>query len=215
MPPKPSRPARNPFRIGGIVTGAYFTDRAGELRRIMDVLRKPQGKLLVTGPRRMGKTSTLARAVERLSRDGDAALLADLSTATTTVDLANRVLAAATASLGRRWKDVVAELVGRIQLEVTLNPNRTGGALPSLSLRYRTAPIEEQNATLGQVLDAIDDLAGKRGVTVGVVLDEFQEIARVDGGEAAEWHLRRLYDKIVEIDIFSQIKNQTVILFAV
>ena len=75
----------------------------------MDVLREPQGKLLVTGPRRMGKTSTLARAVERLRRDGDAALLADLSTATTTVDLANRVLAAATASLGRRWKDVVAE----------------------------------------------------------------------------------------------------------
>lgn len=189
--PNPSGPAHNPFRIGGIVTGAYFTDRAGELRRIMGVLREPQGKLLVTGPRRMGKTSTLARAVERLTRDGEAALLADLSTATTTVDLANRVLAAATASLGRRWKDVVAELVGRIQLEVTLNPyGGTGGTLPSLSLRYRTAPMEEQNATLGQVLDAIDDLAGKRGVTVGVVLDEFQEIARVDGGEAAEWHLR-------------------------
>ena len=64
-----SAPA-NPFRIGGVVTGRHFTDRADELRRVMNALGDPQGRLLVLGPRRMGKTSTLSRAVQRLEKRG-------------------------------------------------------------------------------------------------------------------------------------------------
>jgi hypothetical protein len=39
------------------------------------------------------------------------------------------------------------------------------------------------------VLDAVERLAADRGVTIGLALDEFQEVTRF-GGEDAEWHLR-------------------------
>src|ERR1019366_6511346 len=45
-----------------------------------------------------------------------------------------------------------------------------------------------QEASLARVLDLLDELAGKRKMTLGLVLDEFQEIARF--GEHAEWRLR-------------------------
>ena len=68
----------NPLRIHGVVSGEHFTDRADEVGRIVAVLREPGAKLLVYGPRRMGKTSAILRAVERVEEEGGHALLADL-----------------------------------------------------------------------------------------------------------------------------------------
>ncbi|MBR9975185.1 MAG: hypothetical protein KFF77_06360, partial [Bacteroidetes bacterium] len=46
-----------------------------------------------------------------------------------------------------------------------------------------------QRETLTDVLDALDAMAGKRGICIGVALDEFQEITSL-GGEKADWQLR-------------------------
>ena len=85
----------NPLRIHGVVSGEHFTDRGDEVRRMVAVLREPGAKILVYGPRRMGKTSAIVRAVERIEAEGGHAFLADLSTATTAVDAGNRILEAA------------------------------------------------------------------------------------------------------------------------
>jgi hypothetical protein len=53
----------------------------------------------------MGKTSALVMAISRYEADGGVALLADMSTASTIVDIANRILEAAGRALGRRWRD--------------------------------------------------------------------------------------------------------------
>jgi hypothetical protein len=59
--------------------------------------------------------------------------------------------------------------------------------LQSFNLRDRDAG--EQRKTLGNVLDAINEIAGERKKTIGIGLDEFQEIHNF-GGETAEWDLR-------------------------
>lgn len=180
----------NPFKVHGVVHDEYFTDRADEVTRILKVFREPGAKLLVFGPRRMGKTSALVRAVERQEAAGGTAFLADISTASTLVDVANRILDSAVRAMGRRWRDSITDFVSRFAVSLTLTPEPgTGLILPSLDVNLRSADIEDQRKTLAQTLDAIDSLAGARGVTLGVVLDEFQEIARF-GGESAEWHLR-------------------------
>jgi hypothetical protein len=180
----------SPFRVHGVVHDEFFTDRADEVGRILKVLREPGAKLLVYGPRRMGKTSAFVRAVERHEAAGGVAFLADMSTATALVDIANRILEAAVRALGRRWRDAVTEFVSRIGVSVTLTQDAGSGLiLPSLDVGLRTAELEDQRKSLARTLDAIDALAGDRGVTLGVVLDEFQEIGRF-GGDAAEWHLR-------------------------
>jgi hypothetical protein len=185
-----SRPRANPFRIHGVVTDRYFTNRAAELARVQAVLGEPGAKLLVHGPRRMGKTSVLTQAIENLRARGGIAFLADLSTATTPVDMANRVLEAATRAIGARWRDAVSDLAARLQLAVTLTPEPvTGLILPSFEVSLRARPVEEQRGSLVATLDAINALARARKATIGVVLDEFQEIHRF-GGESAEWQLR-------------------------
>jgi AAA+ ATPase superfamily predicted ATPase len=180
----------NPFRIGGTVVGPYFTDRAAEVGRIATALAEPQAKLLISGPRRMGKSSAIAAAVRRLQRKKQPVVVADLSTATALADVASRILRAAAAQLSARWKDALSELVRHLQIAVTIAPDpATGHPTLVLDVGRRRASLEEQRLTLAQALHAIDRLAGDKASTIGIVLDEFQEIQRF-GGEEAEWHLR-------------------------
>jgi AAA+ ATPase superfamily predicted ATPase len=185
-----SEQKNNPFRVSGTVDNEYFTDRGTELRRIRAALRQPGAKLLVYGHRRMGKSSAVERAVRQTTGMKGHAFAADLSTASTVVDMANRVMEAATRTLGRRWREVASDLVGRVggTLKLTTDP-RTGMVVPSFEVALRRADVEDQRASLGRVLDAVNEMARARGVTIGIALDEFQEIARF-GGEDAEWHLR-------------------------
>src|SRR4051794_17508857 len=184
------RALENPFRIGGLVTDEFFTDRAAARRRIRRALTEPQAHLLVMGPRRMGKSSTLLVVQQELEREDRPVLMADLSTASTVADMSNRILQAMSKALGRRWTDLIPELVRRVQLGVSvkLDP-QTGHPVPSVNASLREAGLEAQRASLAAVLDAIEDLAAARRTHVGIVLDEFQEIHRF-GAETAEAHLR-------------------------
>ena len=56
-------PAGNPFRIGEHVSGYHFADREEETARIRAAMLSASS-LLVYGPRRMGKSSTIANAAE-------------------------------------------------------------------------------------------------------------------------------------------------------
>ena len=181
---------RNPFRIHGVATGEAFADRSEEVARIDKALGDPGSKLIVYGPRRMGKTSALLRAIERHRNSGGHAFFADLSTASSAADMSNRVLAAAGAALGRSLRDFVTDLVSRLKLAVTLTADpATGLLLPGLDLQVREWDAGRQSDTLTDVLDALDAMAAKRGIIIGVALDEFQEITAL-GGEKADWQLR-------------------------
>lgn len=179
-----------PFRIGGVVAGEFFTDRAAEIRRIAAALREPQAALLVYGVRRMGKTSAIEAAAAAVRRKGGRVVIADLSTGSGVSDVANRILLEATRELGKSWKNIVGDMAKRITpgVSVTIDPV-SGQPVLSLEPGARSKSIEEQRRTLAQVLDSIDALAAARKKTIGLVLDEFQEIHHF-GGEEAEWHLR-------------------------
>ena len=180
----------NPFRTQGELRPAYFAHRGEELRRIRAALAMPTAKVLLWGERRMGKTSCLEVALEAHRRAGGHAVLADFSTASSVADLSNRLLGAAGEALSRGWRDFGSELVRRIGLSVQMRTDPATGVLtPSLDVGLRAAPEEVQRDSLERVITALDQMAGARGVTLGVVLDEFQEIHRF-GGEQAEWHLR-------------------------
>lgn len=185
----------NPFRTQGTVRPPYFTDRAEEIRRIRRALSTPTAKVLVWGERRMGKTSCLEVALEQHRAQGGHGLLADFSTASSVADLSNRLLAAAGSSLSRRWSDFVSDLLQRIGLTLKVKSDPvTGHVIPSLELGLRSAPLEEQRRSLERVLDTLDEMAASRGVTLGIILDEFQEVHRF-GGESAEWHLRGILQR--------------------
>ena len=73
-----------------------------------------------------------------------------------------------------------------------------------MDVSLRQEPLATQQATLASVLDTLDALAAERQTTLGIVLDEFQEITRFGVGrergsnktrdpgrnDQPEWHLR-------------------------
>lgn len=186
----PATQPPNPFRIHGVVTDEYFTDRDAELARMLRTLSEPATKLLVYGPRRMGKTSALLQALARHEAQGGVGFLADLSTASTVVDIANRILESAGRALGRQWRDSITDFVRRIGVSISLTPDPASGLiLPSFDVKLRAASLDDQRVTLARTLDSVEQLARDRQANIGIVLDEFQEIQRF-GGESAEWHLR-------------------------
>lgn len=185
-----NEPHPNPFQIHGVVQGDFFTDRQEEVSRIRRALTEPGSKLLVYGPRRMGKTSAILRAMEEIRGEGSPAVLADLTTASTPVDMSNRILADAARAIGARWRDFITDLVNRVRIGVSLTPDPVSGLIvPSLDVGLRERSEDEQRGTLGTVLDALNEMARTRGTTLGIALDEFQEIRKF-GGETAEWDLR-------------------------
>jgi AAA+ ATPase superfamily predicted ATPase len=184
------KPRYNPFRIHGVVEGEYFTNRTDEIERMVIALTEPGSKLLVYGPRRMGKTSAILQAIARVNEAGEHAFLADLSTASTAVDMGNKILAEASRVLGKKWKGFISDIVSKLTVSISLTPDpRTGTILPSMDFNLRDRNADEQRKTLGSVLDAINEIAGERKITIGIALDEFQEINNF-GGETAEWDLR-------------------------
>lgn len=177
----------NPFRVGEPVGGEFFTDRADEVERIRRAMVEPS-RLLVMGPRRMGKTSAIRVAAEGARRAGARVVWADLSTASSPADVANRLLRAYSTEIAEEkgLLDFAREL--RPRIGITFDP-ATGVPVLALDLERRSRSTAELRADLEEVLDGFEREAAASDAPFCVVLDEFQEIVEI-GGDRADWHLR-------------------------
>src|SRR5688500_17531763 len=98
----------NPFRIGEKVSGAAFTDRADEVRTVLHAMQD-RGRLLLWGPRRMGKSTIIGVTAARVRQAGGLVLDVDLATITSLTEAADRLLAAV--SRQEAWLDRLASWV--------------------------------------------------------------------------------------------------------
>lgn len=183
-------PAGNPFRIGEHVSGYHFADREEETARIRAAMLSASS-LLVYGPRRMGKSSTIANAAEsaRHSRPKPIVVSVDMATATNLFDVSARLLG----SLYRetRWLKLrLEDLLGGLAPRVTVKLDERGGP-PAITfgIDRRIAGEEERRQALEGVFDRFSRIREETGRPVAVVLDEFQAVTSF-AGESSEWHLR-------------------------
>ena len=179
-------PPQNPFRVAELVRGAYFTDRAADLAVVLRGM-KERSRLLVWGPRRMGKSTLLDAASQRLSRAGGIVIAADLATTTSLTEAAERLLAAV--SKQARWTERLAGWLAALAPVVTLGADAAGRPRLGVGLESRPRRVEGERELLERVLDRIDVAAAEHDGPVVVVLDEFQRLSEL-GGEPAEWLLR-------------------------
>jgi uncharacterized protein len=117
----PHSGARNPFRTAEHVHGPYFTDRAGEVEAVLRAMRG-RGRLLVAGPRRMGKSSVIGVAAARVRAEGGVVSHADLATSASVVEVADRLLAAVSAV--EPWHERLVEWARWLSPVVTLGFDR-------------------------------------------------------------------------------------------
>jgi uncharacterized protein len=177
---------RNPFRTAQHVRGPFFTDRADEVATVVGAMRD-RGRLLVWGPRRMGKSSVIGVAAERIASGGGVVLHADLATSSSLAEVAERLLAAVSAV--SPWRDRLLEWARTLAPVVTLGFDEAGLPRLGLGLEGRPRGGEGERALLERVLDRVEAVAAVEEAPVVVVLDEFQRLSEL-GGEPAEWLLR-------------------------
>lgn len=181
---------KNPFRYEFIEEEPEVIDRVRERERIREALLQPGSRLLVHGRRRMGKTTVCKAVVNELRKAGHAVLLVDFSTATQLADLSNALLGKITEVLGKRWQDYVSGLMRSLSLQLeTEVDGMTGNIKVRLKPSARKAPMDEQRSTFIGILNQANALAREKGTHLGIVIDEFQELARFEE-EATLWNLR-------------------------
>ncbi len=180
----------NPFRYEFIDDNPEVIDRVSERKKIREALSRRGSRLLVHGRRRMGKTTVCKAVVNELRSEGGHVMLVDFSTATQLADLSNALLRGITESVGRSWQEFMGDLIKSLSLQLEAEADaQTGGIKIRLKPAARKAPMEEQRGTLMGILRQANELARKKKRHLGIVIDEFQELARFEQ-EATLWNLR-------------------------
>jgi uncharacterized protein len=167
----------NPFHYGTPAEGKYFTGREEELGALVSRMRNGVNVVL-TSPRRYGKTSLIRAAEARLARSRPQAAIIDVNVlrATSLPGLVGLLTAGAYRLPGTRWhrtRHAVPDFVRRLRVSpvVTFDPS----GVPRFGFDSTMAGRDAE-AVLADVYALLDEES--EGRPAALVLDEFQAITR-------------------------------------
>ena len=178
----------NPYHYGTPVSGDQFAGREIELSALEQRMRDGINVVL-TAPRRYGKTSLLARASDAMVADGAAVASVNVLACRDENSLASRLATAAYAARGGRWhrlRQAAAEFAKRLRVSPTVTFD---GDAP----RFAFAPslaTAEADTVIEDVYALLAELAGRAPAVL--VLDEFQAITDLGG------HLPGLFKSLAD-----------------
>ena len=161
------------FPVGGPVPAADLVGRESYLRRLIERLEDGQ-HVLISGPRRIGKTSIIVEALRRIRRHGSYTAYVDCLGAT---DIRG---------LGERLADAILGNLSGVERSFEHAKAIAAGMQPTVKVKYEHVELALQLAreTNAQrffegALDLPQGLAKRSGKRVVVVLDEFQAAGRL------------------------------------
>ncbi len=168
---------RETFTTPEIVRGPDFTDREREVGRVLSAMRSG-GRLVLYGERRMGKSSVIARAAERVESEGGRVVVVD---AWTVADL-GELNAALLRAIPGSWLagERLQRLLSALRSLVVLTTGEDGR--PLLRLSGAAPEPWDPLAGLGRILRGIDSVAAEEPEPVVVVIDEFQRLEELEDG---------------------------------
>lgn len=169
----------NPFRYGEIVTGSYFTDRSEEIREILADMRNGQNVVL-TSPRRYGKTSLLFEVLAQARKEGALAAYVDLFRTPSKERFADHLADAIFGGLVAPLDRVFQRAVGVFQ-KLPLQPKVTINTDGTPTFEFSAGSHERDiDRTIERLLLLPGEIATQRHRRVVLVLDEFQEVVALD-----------------------------------
>lgn len=169
----------NPFTFGALALDDAFVDREREVAELLGDLRSGQD-VVVLAPRRYGKSSLVLRAVQEALREDVLVAYCDLMRTPTKERFA--------AALAKTIFDDLASPVGQVteraaalfrglRIRPTMEVDTDGG----LRFTFTTSrALEEVDDTIERLLELPGRIGAERGRRVALVLDEFQEVVRLD-----------------------------------
>jgi len=184
------RNAVNPFQYGGIVREDSFCDRKTELADILRAIENGE-RMFLFSERRMGKTSLVRLALERLPKETMLGAYVDLWPTDSEKAFAAataRALTEATATRPDRMLEAARAFFPRLSPVVTVDD------MGKPVVRFDLAPRRLPERALEDVLSAPGRIAEKHGKRLVVVFDEFQQVLQY-GSDQVERTLRSVIQK--------------------
>ena len=175
----------NPFQYGGVVGKDAFCNRQKELADLVKAMKNSE-RLFVYSERRIGKTSLIRQALERLPKRQFLSAYIDLwpTDGEESFAIASaKAIAESMASTAGRMLETARQFFGR--LTPLISADAAGN--PQISFEFARSGIKTPD--LVEVLSAPGKIAAKRERRVVIVFDEFQRILEYSS-DLAERSLR-------------------------
>lgn len=170
----------NPFVFGTIVRDDNFADRKNELKELTRDLQS-HTNLILFSPRRHGKTSLIFKVMRSLEKQGILCAYADLYPATTKARLANILATSITKTNTGRLEETLSTIRDLISpVKLTIRPEGISGITGGIELELSKGSSDTDDH-LAKLYDLPEKIAQKKKKKMVVVLDEFQEISKLDG----------------------------------
>ena len=174
--------ATNPFHYGDLAFDEAFTDREDEVAELQADMRNGQN-VVVFAPRRYGKSSLVLRAAENAVAEDVLVAYCDLMTTPTkerfAAALAKTIHEDLSSAGGQMLERAAALFRGlRVTPSMEIDPS-TGGIRFTFDAarRRRSGDIDD---TIARLLELPQDVANERGRRAVLILDEFQEVVKLD-----------------------------------
>lgn len=178
----------NPFRFGQVVSGDLFCNRTSEIKQITRDLTGGQSIVLYS-PRRYGKTSLLRSVSKELITRKILYGNADFFACNSSEKVVNAVSRATAKAVIDDLKSIekflkrAAQIFTRTRFSIRYEPDGTGSFGISPEFSSQTTSIE----SLADVFSGLSSYLKKSKKRAVIVLDEFQQIIRVNSNLEAEF----------------------------
>ena len=157
----------NPFKFGTIVQGEFFTDRIEELEHVKQLLDS-ENHLVLISPRRFGKSSLIAKALQQTGRPF---ITIDFMKVLSTEDLAAQILSGVfRLHKMEKLKHLLAHF--RVAPNISYNPVTEGWDFSFMPL------MEKASVALEDAMGLLQKITTPENRLI-VVFDEFQEVNEI------------------------------------
>ncbi len=164
----------NPFKFGVIVKDEYFTDRIEELKKVKQLLDS-ENHIVLISPRRFGKSSLIAKAVQQTGRPS---ISIDFMKVLSTEDLAVQILK----GVFRQYK---MEKLKHLLAHFRITPNISyKPATDSWDVSFMPL-MEKGPIALEDAMDLLQKVTTPDNRLI-IVFDEFQEVGEISASLAKQ-----------------------------
>ncbi len=180
--------AEKPFTFGVATTGDNFTDREQETERLLANFRCGVNTILIS-PRRWGKTSLVKKVCGLAESDKLKIVFMDIFSCRSEKDFYDMFAESVLKQTSSKWEEWVENakiFLSRISPRISMGADPMTDFSISLELNDRRDDVEE-------ILQLPEKIARKKGVSIVVCIDEFQQIADFADSKTFQKRLRTVW----------------------
>lgn len=177
-----------PFIFGVATSGDNFTDREKETSRLLSNFTHGVNTVLIS-PRRWGKTSLVKKVCNLAQSHQLKVVYLDIFSCRTDKEFYNAFASAVLKQTSSKFEDLMEDakhFLSRISPKFTIGPDPMADFSISLELNQKSNDVDE-------ILQLPEKIAKKKGFSIVICIDEFQQIAEFKDSKSFQKRLRSVW----------------------